>query len=57
MSRMSKRLPFVFSRKKKNERWATIQRRKRQREMLIDVVSGILILPMFYILTVLVFSL
>ena len=42
-----------FSRKKPNQKWETIYKRERR----IDIISGILLLPMMYILTVLVFCL
>jgi len=47
----------LFKRTKKNERWSEIERRKRRNESIIDVICGVLILPMFYVLTVLVFCL
>ena len=43
--------------RRKNERWADIQRRKRHRDAVIDTVCGIMIVPMFYVLTCLVFCL
>ena len=44
-------------RKKRNEKWEVIQKRKQQRDKVIDIICGILIVPMFYIFTVLFFCL
>lgn len=43
----------MFSRKPRNEKWETI----RKRELRNDIIGTVILVPMFYILTVMTFCL